>query len=160
MLFWPLRTEVRQVKSFKPPRPPALSFQCKEIQPDSAFSWKGSCIYPTAKRKPMTMITAARLKLPKQHLLMTPVNYRKLHLLDVEIPENQVCIKVSDYVEKGREIVGPAPTPTGNSEMSLALRRLGATYRSAFTFATGAVHWEVLLRSRQPVLCDSGRQLA
>ncbi|XP_039287303.1 deaminated glutathione amidase [Nilaparvata lugens] len=36
-------------------------------------------------------------------------------------------------------------------EMSLALTRLGAevlTYPSAFTFATGAVHWEVLLRSR------------
>lgn len=36
-------------------------------------------------------------------------------------------------------------------EMSLVLRKLGArilTYPSAFTFATGAIHWEVLLRAR------------
>ncbi|RZF34534.1 hypothetical protein LSTR_LSTR013248 [Laodelphax striatellus] len=106
-------------------------------------------------------------KVHNSHVLINEMGelvavYRKLHLFDVEIPEKQVCIKESDFVEKGREIVRPVPTPAGKlglaicydmrfAELSVALRRLGAevlTYPSAFTFATGAVHWEVLLRSR------------
>ncbi|XP_075234549.1 ntrilase and fragile histidine triad fusion protein NitFhit [Lycorma delicatula] len=88
--------------------------------------------------------------------------YRKLHLFDVDIPERNIRLKESDYVKEGKEIVKPVSSPVGEiglgicydvrfPEMSAVLRNIGAqilTYPSAFTFATGALHWEVLLRSR------------
>ncbi|XP_069701548.1 deaminated glutathione amidase-like isoform X1 [Periplaneta americana] len=88
--------------------------------------------------------------------------YRKIHLFDVDIPEKKLRIMESDYVLPGDKIVEPVDTPVGKvglaicydmrfPELSLTLTRMGAdilTYPSAFTFATGAVHWETLLRAR------------
>ncbi|XP_034470916.1 deaminated glutathione amidase isoform X1 [Hippoglossus hippoglossus] len=88
--------------------------------------------------------------------------YRKSHLFDVELPEKGVSLKESGFTIPGPSLVSPVQTPIGKvglgicydlrfPELSLALRRHGAdilTYPSAFTVATGAAHWEVLLRAR------------
>ncbi|NXW86760.1 NIT1 amidase, partial [Alopecoenas beccarii] len=100
------------------------------------------------------------------HALLDPAGdlvaaYRKTHLCDVEL-EGRVTMKESGFTNPGTEIVPPVSTPAGKlglaicydlrfPELSLALRRAGAdilTYPSAFTFPTGAAHWEVLLRAR------------
>ncbi|XP_077983209.1 deaminated glutathione amidase-like [Glandiceps talaboti] len=87
--------------------------------------------------------------------------YNKTHLFDVDI-KGHVRLKESDFTIPGDAIVPPVNTPVGKvglatcydlrfPEMSLALAEQGAeilTYPSAFTFTTGAAHWEVLLRSR------------
>jgi len=87
--------------------------------------------------------------------------YQKLHLFDVEIEHGPV-LKESDSVEAGKSILHPFPTSVGNVGLMICfdlrfpalparLRDLGAqvlTYPSAFTVATGKVHWEVLLRAR------------
>ncbi|XP_030285972.1 deaminated glutathione amidase [Sparus aurata] len=88
--------------------------------------------------------------------------YRKAHLFDVELPEKGVSLKESAFVIPGPTLVSPVQTPIGKvglgicydlrfPELSLAMQRHGAeilTYPSAFTVATGAAHWEVLLRAR------------
>lgn len=88
--------------------------------------------------------------------------YRKSHLFDVELPEKGVSLKESAFTIPGASLVPPVQTPIGKvglgvcydlrfPELSLALQRHGAeilTYPSAFTVATGAAHWEVLLRAR------------
>lgn len=88
--------------------------------------------------------------------------YRKIHLFDVELPEKNIRLKESDYVNAGKEIVCPVPSPVGHiglgvcydmrfAELGLALAKMGAdilTFPSAFTYVTGASHWEVLLRAR------------
>ncbi|XP_069375279.1 deaminated glutathione amidase isoform X2 [Paralichthys olivaceus] len=88
--------------------------------------------------------------------------YRKSHLFDVELPEKGVSLRESGFTIPGPVLVSPVQTPIGKlglgicydlrfPELSLALRRHGAdvlTYPSAFTVATGAAHWEVLLRAR------------
>ncbi|XP_026754212.1 nitrilase and fragile histidine triad fusion protein NitFhit isoform X2 [Galleria mellonella] len=89
-------------------------------------------------------------------------SYRKLHLFDVEIPEKNVRLKESDFSNAGRHIVTPVESPVGRigmaicydmrfPELSTSLSIMGAeilTFPSAFTQATGAAHWHVLLRSR------------
>ncbi|XP_026154860.1 deaminated glutathione amidase [Mastacembelus armatus] len=88
--------------------------------------------------------------------------YRKSHLFDVELPEKGVSLKESAFTIPGPSLVPPVQTPIGKvglgicydlrfPELSLVLQRHGAeilTYPSAFTVATGAAHWEVLLRAR------------
>lgn len=88
--------------------------------------------------------------------------YRKSHLFDVELPEKGVSLKESAFTIPGPTLVSPVKTPIGKvglgicydlrfPELSQALQRDGAhilTYPSAFTVATGAAHWEVLLRAR------------
>ncbi|KAL0970133.1 hypothetical protein UPYG_G00237590 [Umbra pygmaea] len=88
--------------------------------------------------------------------------YRKSHLFDVELPTRGVSLKESAFTIPGPSLVLPVQTPIGKvglgvcydlrfPELSLALVRQGAeilTYPSAFTVATGAAHWEVLLRAR------------
>ncbi|XP_023822117.1 deaminated glutathione amidase isoform X2 [Oryzias latipes] len=88
--------------------------------------------------------------------------YRKSHLFDVKLPEKGISLMESDFTLPGPSLVSPVQTPIGKvglgicydlrfSELSLALQRSGAeilTYPSAFTVATGAAHWEVLLRAR------------
>uniref|UniRef100_A0A3Q3NPS8 Deaminated glutathione amidase n=1 Tax=Labrus bergylta TaxID=56723 RepID=A0A3Q3NPS8_9LABR len=88
--------------------------------------------------------------------------YRKSHLFDVELPEKGISLKESAFTIPGPSLVSPVQTPIGKvglgicydlrfPELSLALQRSGAdilTYPSAFTVATGAAHWEVLLRAR------------
>ncbi len=86
--------------------------------------------------------------------------YRKLHLFDVDIP-GHVTIRESDMRAPGDDIV-VVPTELGNIGLSIcydlrfpelyrALTRHGAeiiVVPSAFTFSTGAAHWEILLRAR------------
>ncbi|XP_012054061.1 PREDICTED: nitrilase homolog 1 [Atta cephalotes] len=88
--------------------------------------------------------------------------YRKLHLFDMDNKDTGVRLMESDYVLKGIEIVPPVLTPVGKlalsicydirfPELSIILRNMGAqilTYPSAFTYETGAAHWEVMLRAR------------
>jgi predicted amidohydrolase len=86
--------------------------------------------------------------------------YRKIHLFDVDIPQH-VTIRESDTRAAGGAVV-TAPTELGVIGMSVCydlrfpelyrqLTLSGAeiiTIPSAFTFPTGAAHWEVLLRAR------------
>nr|XP_046235815.1 deaminated glutathione amidase [Scatophagus argus] len=88
--------------------------------------------------------------------------YRKSHLFDVELPGKGVSLKESAFTIPGPSLVSPVQTPIGKvglgicydlrfPDLSLALQRHEAeilTYPSAFTVATGAAHWEVLLRAR------------
>ncbi|XP_046426624.1 deaminated glutathione amidase isoform X1 [Neodiprion fabricii] len=88
--------------------------------------------------------------------------YRKIHLFDMDNPETGVRLMESDYVDRGGEILPPVQTPAGLMglsicydmrfpEISLSLRKMGAqilTFPSAFTYQTGAAHWEVILRAR------------
>lgn len=88
--------------------------------------------------------------------------YRKIHLFDMENKNTGVRLMESDYVKHGDKIVPPVSTPVGKlalsicydmrfPELSLSLRKIGAeilTYPSAFTYQTGAAHWEILLRAR------------
>lgn len=86
--------------------------------------------------------------------------YRKIHLFDVAIP-GRVEVRESDRMGAGDALVC-ADTPVGRVGLSICYdlrfpelyRRLvrdGATILSvpaAFTHATGAAHWEVLVRAR------------
>jgi predicted amidohydrolase len=86
--------------------------------------------------------------------------YRKLHLFDVELP-GRVSVRESDARAPGDEVV-TAPTELGHLGLSICydlrfpelyrrLVRAGAEILlvpSAFTFPTGAAHWETLCRAR------------
>jgi len=86
--------------------------------------------------------------------------YRKMHLFDVSIP-GKVEVRESAKRGRGTDVV-TADTPVGRlgltvcydlrfPELYRALARAGAELLcvpSAFTFPTGAAHWEVLLRAR------------
>ncbi|XP_063989047.1 deaminated glutathione amidase isoform X2 [Diachasmimorpha longicaudata] len=88
--------------------------------------------------------------------------YRKIHLFDMDNKDTGVRLMESDYVVPGANITPPVSTPFGKiglsicydmrfPELSLTLRKSGAdilTFPSAFTYQTGAAHWEVLLRAR------------
>lgn len=87
-------------------------------------------------------------------------HYRKIHLFDVDIP-GQVRVKESDTKKPGREVI-TRRTPLGVFGLSVCYDlRFPELYRqlaqegaevlfvpSAFTFPTGAAHWEPLLRAR------------
>jgi deaminated glutathione amidase len=87
-------------------------------------------------------------------------HYRKIHLFDVDIP-GQVRVKESDTKKPGETVVAAA-TPLGVLGLSVCYDlRFPELYRqlaakgaevmfvpSAFTFPTGAAHWEPLLRAR------------
>lgn len=98
-------------------------------------------------------------------LLLSPdgeilAHYRKIHLFDVDI-SGQVRVKESDTKKPGREVVA-SDTPLGTFGLSVCYDlRFPELYRqlaqqgaevifvpSAFTFPTGAAHWEPLLRAR------------
>lgn len=86
--------------------------------------------------------------------------YRKLHLFDVDLP-GRVSVRESDARQSGDEVV-TVPTALGVLGLSICydlrfpelyrrLQRGGAevlVVPSAFTFPTGAAHWEVLCRAR------------
>ncbi|KAK0183376.1 hypothetical protein PV327_001425 [Microctonus hyperodae] len=89
-------------------------------------------------------------------------SYRKIHLFDMENKDTGVRLMESSYVNRGNKIIPPIVTPIGKlglsicydmrfPELSLTLRNNGAeilTFPSAFTYQTGASHWEILLRAR------------
>jgi len=98
-------------------------------------------------------------------LLLNPegeilAHYRKIHLFDVDIP-GQVRVKESDTKKPGEGVVA-CETPLGTFGLSVCYDlRFPELYRgladrgaevifvpSAFTFPTGAAHWEPLLRAR------------
>jgi deaminated glutathione amidase len=86
--------------------------------------------------------------------------YRKIHLFDVDIP-GQVRVKESETKAPGEAVVA-STTPLGVFGLSVCYDlRFPELYRqlaakgaevmfvpSAFTFPTGAAHWEPLLRAR------------
>ncbi len=86
--------------------------------------------------------------------------YRKIHLFDVELP-GRACVRESDGRAPGDEVV-VVPTELGTLGLSICYDlRFPELYRrlvhagaevllmpSAFTFPTGAAHWEVLCRAR------------
>jgi predicted amidohydrolase len=86
--------------------------------------------------------------------------YRKTHLFDIDLP-GHVTMRESDTRAAGNEVV-TVPTELGVIGMTVCYdlrfpelyRRLtlaGAeiiTIPSAFTFPTGAAHWEILVRAR------------
>ncbi|XP_033338700.2 ntrilase and fragile histidine triad fusion protein NitFhit [Megalopta genalis] len=88
--------------------------------------------------------------------------YRKVHLFDMDNKTTGVKLMESNYVKPGDRIESPVSTPIGKlglgicydmrfPELSLTLRNMGAeilTYPSAFTYQTGAAHWEIILRAR------------
>lgn len=98
-------------------------------------------------------------------LLLSPegemlAQYRKIHLFDVDIP-GQVRVKESDTKKPGQTVV-TAQTDLGVFGLSVCYDlRFPELYRqlaaegaevifvpSAFTFPTGAAHWEPLLQAR------------
>ncbi|HLK12964.1 MAG TPA: carbon-nitrogen hydrolase family protein [Candidatus Binatia bacterium] len=86
--------------------------------------------------------------------------YRKIHLFDVDLP-GRVAVRESDTRAPGTDVV-VVPTALGALGLSVCydlrfpelyrrLARAGAEVLlvpSAFTFPTGAAHWEVLCRAR------------
>jgi predicted amidohydrolase len=86
--------------------------------------------------------------------------YRKIHLFDIDLP-GRVSVRESNDRTPGADVV-TAATPLGTIGMSVCYdlrfpelyRRLAAAgaeillVPSAFTFPTGAAHWEVLCRAR------------
>jgi predicted amidohydrolase len=86
--------------------------------------------------------------------------YRKLHLFDVDLP-GRVSVRESDTRAPGADVV-VVPTALGTLGLSICYDlRFPELYRrlvgagaevllvpSAFTFTTGAAHWEVLCRAR------------
>ncbi|EFP02412.1 CRE-NFT-1 protein [Caenorhabditis remanei] len=91
----------------------------------------------------------------------TRVEYKKLHLFDLEIP-GKVRLMESEFSKAGNEMVPPVDTVIGRlglsicydvrfPELSLWNRKRGAqllSFPSAFTLNTGLAHWETLLRAR------------
>lgn len=99
-------------------------------------------------------------------LLVSPqgeevARYNKIHLFDVDVAETGKSYRESDDYRHGTDVV-VAPTPLGNLGLSVCYDlRFPELYRemaargaeilaapSAFTAATGKVHWELLLRAR------------
>lgn len=86
--------------------------------------------------------------------------YRKMHLFDVDIA-GAVSVRESDTRLRGDQVV-TAATPLGTVGLSICYdlrfpefyRRLAlagaevVAVPSAFTFRTGAAHWEILVRAR------------
>lgn len=87
--------------------------------------------------------------------------YDKIHLFDVDVGDAQGRYCESDYVAGGRQL-RVIDTPVGCVGLSICydlrfaeqyqrLTEMGAdliVVPSAFTYVTGAAHWEVLLRAR------------
>ena len=87
--------------------------------------------------------------------------YDKVHLFDVDVDDQHGCYRESDFIAKGSTLT-VVNTPFGAIGLSICydlrfpeqyqkLRELGAeviVVPSAFTYATGEAHWEVLLRAR------------
>lgn len=110
--------------------------------------------------------TAAQDKIRAASLLYNPkgelvARYDKIHLFDVCVDNADESYQESSTFEAGDEIV-VAETPFANIGLSICYDlRFPELYRSmheknlnlitvpsAFTYATGEVHWESLLRSR------------
>lgn len=123
---------------------------------DLAIHLVGGSILERAPDSPKVFNTCTVYD-PKGQLI---ARYRKVHLFDVDIP-GHVSIRESDTRQRGSETV-VAPTDLAALGLSVCydlrfpelFRRLigdGAEViclPSAFTFPTGAAHWEVLLRAR------------
>ena len=109
-------------------------------------------------------VTGGRVR--SSSLLISPeaktvARYDKIHLFDAQVSDNTGSYQESATFEPGDAVV-VANTPFGHlgmmvcydlrfAELALALRKQGAdflTAPSAFTFTTGQLHWQLLLRAR------------
>lgn len=86
--------------------------------------------------------------------------YDKLHMFDATLPNGRVIRESSSYAQGSKAVL--APSPWGELGMSIcydvrfpqlyrALAQAGAgilAVPAAFTKATGALHWETLIRAR------------
>ncbi len=91
----------------------------------------------------------------------TVARYDKIHLFDAQVGDNTGSYQESATFEPGDNVV-VANTPFGQlgmmvcydlrfPELALALRKQGAqvlSAPSAFTYITGQMHWQLLLRAR------------
>ena len=91
----------------------------------------------------------------------TEARYDKIHLFDVQVGDAVGGYQESQFFEPGTEI-SVAKTPFGHiglmvcydlrfPELALKLRAQGAnilTAPAAFTYTTGELHWQLLLRAR------------
>lgn len=91
----------------------------------------------------------------------TVARYDKIHLFDVQVSDSTGSYQESATFEPGDQVV-TASTPFGTMglmicydlrfpELALALRQQGAeilTAPAAFTYVTGQLHWQLLLRAR------------
>lgn len=91
----------------------------------------------------------------------TEARYDKIHLFDVQVGDAVGGYQESRFFEPGTDLV-VANTPFGNlglmvcydlrfPELALKLRAKGAnilTAPAAFTYTTGAMHWQLLLQAR------------
>src|SRR5213594_3748353 len=110
-----------------------------------------------ARRSAGRAARGLRLARPADRLL---ARYRKLHLFDVDLP-GRVSVRESETRVPGSDLVTVATT-LGTLGLSICYDlRFPELYRglaargaeillvpSAFTFPTGAAHWEVLCRAR------------
>lgn len=91
----------------------------------------------------------------------TVARYDKIHLFDVQVADSTGSYQESATFEPGDQVV-TAATPFGTiglmicydlrfPELALKLRQQGAeilTAPAAFTYVTGQLHWQLLLRAR------------
>lgn len=91
----------------------------------------------------------------------TVARYDKIHLFDVQVADSTGSYRESATFEPGDQVV-TAATPFGTiglmicydlrfPELALKLRQQGAdilTAPAAFTYVTGQLHWQLLLRAR------------
>jgi deaminated glutathione amidase len=87
--------------------------------------------------------------------------YDKIHLFDVEIPGNKEVYSESQTTKAGRDVL-VVDTPFGRMGVAICydlrfpelfrlMHREGVeliVLPAAFTFATGTVHWEILIKAR------------
>ena len=126
---------------------------------DAGVKSKGAARFlKNAQQGDLKLKSAGHLSFGPDGLLLA--TYRKLHLFDIDLPD-QVSFQESSFVAPGDEIV-VTDTPAGRigqatcydlrfPELFRALVDRDATLiviPSAFTQATGRDHWQVLLRAR------------
>jgi len=148
----PRAEEAAHAESIPGPSTEAMAAVARET---GAFLLMGSILERAAGRE--RSFNTSCLLSPAGELL---ARYRKIHLFDVDIP-GRVTVRESDARAPGSDVV-VVPTSIGTLGLSVCYDlRFPELYRrqvragaqlllvpSAFTFTTGAAHWEVLCRAR------------
>jgi deaminated glutathione amidase len=154
-VFWwrgPRPQEIEAAESVPGPTTKRLGELARQLR----IHLLGGSVLERADGEPKVFNTSCLFD-PRGELI---ARYRKAHLFDVDIP-GHVTIRESDTRQGGAEIV-TAATELGRIGLSVCYdlrfpelyRRLMAAgaqlimIPSAFTFPTGAAHWEILLRAR------------
>jgi predicted amidohydrolase len=114
---------------------------------------------PDGQRVPNGRVRSASLLISPE--AKTIARYDKIHLFDAQVADNTGSYQESATFEAGNQVV-TAQTPFGTlglmicydlrfPELALRLRQQGTdilTAPAAFTYATGQLHWQLLLRAR------------